>query len=195
MLKPARRGNRDTSDREKAMLRKVIDYLRQIGLAVHEVSSANGFVPGCRIRSGALCVDSSCTPSALLHEAGHLATVPARFRGLMSDNLATGMRHMFDQLTRMQLEPDHPLWRAAVQCSDPEATAWAWAAGLAIGLEAQTIIQDAEYDGSGAEIRAMLQAGQYVGINGLAHAGMCRRGHWVAEEFRYPRMQHWLQAA
>lgn len=177
------------------MLQKVINHLRAVGLEVHKVPGATGFVPGCRIVSGALHVDPNCTPSALLHEAGHVATVPARFRSFMSDNLATGMKRMVEELMAMNLDPDHPLERAAVQCSDPEATAWAWAAGVAIGLAPVDIILDKEYDGSGAEIRSMLQANQYVGINGLAHAGMCKRGNWVAEHLRYPKMEHWLQAA
>jgi len=66
---------------------------------------------------------------------------------------------------------------------------------MAVGLAPEEIILDAEYGGTGAEIRSMLQANQYVGINGLAHAGMCKRGHWVAPEARYPNMHCWLQAA
>lgn len=159
------------------------------------MQGANGFIPGCRIVSGALHVDAQCAPSAVLHEAGHLAIVPTRFRSLMSDNLAVGMARMFAELDTMDLDPDHALSRAAIQCSDPEATAWAWAAGVAIGLPPAEIIQNAEYDGSGAEIRAMLQAGQYVGINGLAHAGMCKRGYAVPVDLCYPKMQQWLQAA
>lgn len=177
------------------MLQMVITHLLAIGLEVHEVSGASGFVPGCRIVSGTLHVDPSCAPSALLHEAGHCAIVPARFRRFMSDNLSIGMKRMFDELEVMNLDPDHPLERAAIQCSDPEATAWAWAAGLAIGLAPENIILDEEYNGSGMEIRSMLEANQYIGINGLAHAGMCKRGIWVAENIRYPKMEHWLQAA
>lgn len=67
-------------------------------------------------------------------------------------------------------DPDHPLERAAIQCSDPEATGWAQSAGLAIGLVPEIIILDSEYDDSGADVRAMLLASQHVGINGLAHA-------------------------
>ena len=177
------------------MLPRVLNHLREIGLEVCITPGATGFVPGVRIEHGTLRVDPACAPSSLLHEAGHLAIVPARFRGRMSDNLAAGMKSMFDELSRMGLDPDHPLERAARQCSDPEATAWAWAAGVAIGLPPEEIIRDAEYDGAGAEIRAMLQASQYYGINGLSHAGMCKRGFMVAQEQRYPKMQHWLQAA
>ena len=177
------------------MLERVIEHLRRIGLAVHVDSGVNGFVPGVRIVDGALSVDPTCLSSSLLHEAGHLAIVPGRFRSLMNDNLAVGMRRMFDELESMNLHPDHPLRRAAIQCSDPEATAWAWAAGLACGLAPNEIVMDHEYDGAGAEIRAMLACGQYAGINGLAHAGMCKRGMSVCAEERYPVMTTWLQAA
>lgn len=179
----------------RMVLARVLDHLRQIGIEVHVVPGATGFVRGCRIVAGALLVDPECAPSAVLHEAGHVALVPARFRPYMSDNLCVGMKRMFVELQEMDLPPDHPLERAALQCSDPEATAWAWAAGKAAGLAPEEIILDEEYGGSGAEIRSMLQANQYVGINGLAHAGMCKRGHWAPPEVRYPNMQCWLQAA
>ncbi|MDK6079752.1 hypothetical protein [Massilia varians] len=179
----------------KAALTRVLDHLAAIGIEVHIVPGATGFIPGCRIEAGALLVDPECAPSAVLHDAGHVALVPSRFRSYMSDNLGAGMKRMFDDLHEMDLPPDHPLQRAAIQCSDPEATAWAWAAGMAVGLAPEEIILDAEYGGTGAEIRSMLQANQYVGINGLAHAGMCKRGHWVAPEARYPNMHCWLQAA
>lgn len=154
-----------------------------------------GFIDGVRIENGGLIVAPSCRASGLLHEAGHLACVPGRFRGYMSDNLAHGMRKMMDELQPMALTPDHPLERAAIQCSDPEATAWAWAAGMAIGMAPEQIIQDDEYDGDGTDIRMMLSASQYVGIHGLAHAGMCKRGAWAAPEDRYPNMTTWLQTA
>jgi hypothetical protein len=176
-----------------AMLQRVIDHLRAIGLAVHVEAGANGFAPGVRIVDGTLHVDPSCLPSTLLHEAGHLATVPARFRVLMNDNLAVGIKRMFEELAIMDLHPDHPLQRAAIQCSDPEATAWAWAAGLACGLAPHEIIRDPEYGGAGAEIRSMLSCRQYAGINGLAHAGMCKQGHSVQISERYPAMTAWLQ--
>lgn len=176
-------------------LSKVITFLRTIGLSVHVREGARGFIDGVRIENGGLIVDPSCRLSGLLHEAGHLACVPGRFRGYMSDDLALGMHRMMTELNQLELEPDHPLERAAIQCSDTEATAWAWAAGIAIGLKSEQIIMDDEYGSDGASIRFMLQANQYVGINGLANAGMCKRGAWVTLDARYPKLTTWLQAA
>ncbi|MGA3976999.1 hypothetical protein ACI2UK_13995 [Ralstonia nicotianae] len=169
-----------------------MDFLRGIGLQATYEGGANGFIEGVRIDRGTLLVDPACRPSALLHEAGHLAITPLRFRTLMSDNLSAGMRAMFRVIEEMSLEPDHPLMRAAIQCSDPEATAWAWAAGLEIGLPENEIIQDDEYDGDGASIRQSLSMKAYVGINGLAHAGFCvpRKAGVLP---MYPRLKFWTQ--
>lgn len=190
-----RQGPGDSPLGMNSDLVKVITFLQSIGMEIDIRGGASGFIDGVRIENGRLLVDPSCRASGLLHEAGHIACVPDRFRGYMSDNLAKGMRRMMTELQQMDLEPDHPLERAAIQCSDPEATAWAWAAGIAAGLEPEQIVQDDEYAGEGASIRMMLQANQYAGINGLAHAGMCKRGNWVSPEVRYPNMTRWLQAA
>lgn len=176
-------------------LQRVIDFLRSVGLTVVIEPGANGFVRLVRIVDGCLHVDPACAPSALLHEAGHLAIVPERFRAYMSDNLQAGIVKMFDHIELLDLHSDHPLQRAALQCSDPEATAWAWAAGLACGLTPEQIILDHEYGGSGAEIRSMLLVMRYAGIHGLAHAGMCRQGFLVPKSEHYPAMRTWLQPA
>ena len=97
---------------------------------------------------------------------------------------------MFRKIQRLDLDPDHPMWRAAIQASDPEATAWAWAAGCAIGLDPSRVIEDHEYDNSGREIRAMLRMRQYVGINGLVHAGMCLNPR---RPTGFPTMHRWVQ--
>ena len=175
------------------MLETVIAFLRSIGLEVTIVPGANGFTKGVRIVDGGLHVDPDCRPSALLHEAGHVSTVPGRFRAYMNDDIAVGVRKMFAEIQSMNLDPEHPLERAAIQCSDPDATAWAWAAGLAIGLAPEAIIMDDEYFSGGNVIRTMLSMCQYAGINGLAKAGMCKRGYMVKQDERYPVMTKWLQ--
>lgn len=172
----------------------VVDFLRKIGLDVIETPGAQGFVLGIRIVEGKLHIDPSCAPSALLHEAAHISIVPSRFRHYLNGNLQAGIRRMFDDIAAMNLDPQHPIVVAALQCSDHEATAWAYAAGLAAGLKPSEIILDSEYEGSGGEIRSMLQMSAYAGINGIACAGMCLRGRQVDVSRRYPAMTTWLQA-
>lgn len=176
-----------------ANLAKVASFLNEIGLParlVEEVQPGT-FMPGIRIDGGELEFTARCLVSDLLHEAGHLACVPPRFRSKMSGNLSTGQRAMCEKLALEDHEPDGPLVRAVLQCGDTEATAWAWAAGTHLRLPEAQIIQDQDYDGEGAGVRQALRLGAYLGINGLIAAGMCanpRRGG-------YPEMEKWLQDA
>ncbi|WP_234427201.1 hypothetical protein [Pseudomonas veronii] len=171
-----------------------MQFLCSIGLSVHVEEGACGFIENVAIVDGGLQVDPLAPASGLLHEAGHLAVMPSRFRHFLSGNLAEGMRRAFTALDQMDLVPDDPLMRAMLQTSDPEVTAWAWAAGKAIGLPDQKIIQDDDYQGEGGGIRIALAANSYIGINGLSHAGFCvaRRNPYRPLPV-YPELAHWLQ--
>jgi len=175
-------------------LRRAIAFLDKIGLAPELVDAlpALSFLPGVRITRGRLLLTPVCPASNLLHEAGHLACLPPPYRESVDGDVSCAIRAMFAHLHTLDLEPDHPLMRAALQCSDPEATAWAWAAGLASGLAPADIIQDTEYAGDGASLRCMLSTGHYAGIHGLAHAGLCRLPRHPGG---YPAMRRWLQDA
>ena len=148
--------------------------------------------PTVKIVDGGLEYDpDKADPSSLLHEAGHLATMPGRFRHLANGNLSQSHRQMIDQVDFSN--PDADEARAAMQCSDPEATAWAWAAGKHLDVPDHLIIMDHEYDGSGQDIRSMLQMNAYLGIHGLAAAKFCivrDRPHPLPV---YPKLAMWLQ--
>lgn len=174
-------------------VQRCIEFLQDIGLVVHLANALpqQGFVDNIALVSGEIYITPACRFSPLLHEAGHLAICPTRYRHLLSGNLYAGMKQISKELTALKLEPDSPLDRAFIQCGDSEATAWAWAAGLAIGLSAQCVIEDADYQGDGASIRDSLRLNSYLGIHGLMHSGMTlnpRRGG-------FPAMLKWLQDA
>jgi len=173
---------------------KAVHFLRDIGLSVDIVPGATGFVEHVVITAGGLQVDPRAPASGILHDAAHIALIPSRFRSYMSGDLGAGMKRAFEELNSMDLDPDSPLERAMVQSSDTEATAWAWAAGQAVGIPDEKIILDAEYEGGGAWIRTCLAARSYVGINGLQHAGFCviRATPYRALPV-YPKLAFWLQ--
>ncbi|WOB11258.1 hypothetical protein [Piscinibacter gummiphilus] len=183
------------TDEASVQLERVVRFLQGIGLVCTMNPGAHGFIHGVSIRHGSLQIDPFASPSSLLHEAGHLSIIPAKFRGLACDDLVSAFEVMFAETDFS--DPDSPGARAAIQCSDPEATAWAWAAGRAVGLAPEVIIQDDEYDGTGKWIRMQLANGHYAGIHGLAHAGFCavresplsrRQGLAV-----FPKLNRWLQ--
>lgn len=175
-----------------AALDRVIAFFNEIGIPARYELGATGFVKHVRIERGELLVDPACRVSGLLHEGAHLAIAPRRYRHLMSGNLYAGQREMLRQVAGMGLHPDAPLYRAVLQNSDPEASAWAYAAGLHLGFSGEEIIRDDEYDGDGETIRLALSIRSYVGINGLAHAGFCalRPGHRLPV---WPKLAFWTQ--
>ena len=177
-------------------LSRAASFLRAIGIPCEEAPGARGFLEGVRVKDGSLLYDPACLVSNLLHEAGHVATVPVAWRHLLSDDVAVGHRAMFADLERMELlDPDGPLVRAALQCSDPEATAWAWAAGKHLGIPEDEIILDSEYGNDGAGIRLALSLRSYPGINGLAHAGFCAVRAGGAPLPVFPALAHSTQTA
>ncbi|MFL1449222.1 hypothetical protein ACI77O_12575 [Pseudomonas tritici] len=94
----------------------------------------------------------------------------------------------------MALEPDDALVRAMIQAGETEATAWAFAAGRAVGLPDELIIQDCEYGGEGQHVRNALSASSYLGINGIQHAGFCvTRPNPYRRLPVYPALAFWLQ--
>lgn len=140
---------------------------------VQEYPDAQGFFAGIEIRCGKLLVDPQCPVSDLLHEAGHLAIVPGRFRHLMNKDLESGWAAMFEVLSTLGLPPESWLYQAALHVSDTEATAWAWAAGKRLGLAGTEIIRAGDYDGDEDAVRYLLDSGTYEGVYGLAAAGFC----------------------
>lgn len=167
------------------MKQNLLNFLRSIGICVHEVDSLpeKGFVDNILLKDGKMYITPYASISSILHEAGHLAIIPAQFRHLASGDLR-GLQQMFDALDNEPL--DSHLMRAALQCGDTEATAWAYAAGVHLGIPEKLIIQDDEYSGTGNEIRAMVAIGYYFGVHGLQHAGMCNKRDW-------PHLTRWVQ--
>jgi hypothetical protein len=163
----------------------VLDFLKGIGLPwVVNDEVLCGFLPRIEIKAGVPHVHPKCPVSNLLHEAGHLACIPAQFRSLVSGDVDASLSTVWGE--NACYDPDSPLYRALIQCSDPEATAWAWAAGVAVGLPAEVIIKNGEYQRDGCAVRSALGGRAWCGINGLAHAGMC-----ALKE--YPKMLRWVQ--
>ncbi|RYZ92823.1 MAG: hypothetical protein EOP06_03090 [Proteobacteria bacterium] len=176
----------------KTYLRLAIDFLREIGLTVAEAEIEGGFVPHVRIFKGTLLVDPRALVSDLLHEAGHLAITPSRYRHLMDGDLRPGIIEMIRLYGLEDDEPDSKLYRAVVQASDDGATAWAFAAGVKLQIPHDEIISGDQYGGDGETIRACLAANAYIGINGLSFAGFCSSNRFGKLPV-YPNLAFWTQ--
>lgn len=170
----------------------IVAALAEIGIESEERTSAKGFLEDVRIENGKLLYLKDARPANLLHEAGHLACIPPRFRKLANDDLdelAIVMCDYADERIAKTGDPEEPILRAIMQCSDPEATAWAWAFGKHLGLDPETIIESQDYNGTGDIVRLQVSTGMYVGVNGLRAAG------FLQSTRDWPEMEKWLQDA
>lgn len=175
---------------------KVFGFVESIGLPIQIVHGAVGFIEHVRIVGGGLHIDPRASASTILHEAGHLAVMPACYRQYLNGDVGDGVQRMFQEMEASEIAPDSPLMRAALQAGDPEATAWAFAAGVSLGLPIDVIILDHEYGGEGEAIRIALAAKSYIGIHGIAHAGFCvvRANPYSSHSLpTYPELSYWLQ--
>lgn len=177
------------------MLAKTMEFLNRIGIPTAEVPECSGFLPNIQIRDGTIEMAPGVLVSDLLHEAGHLATIPGILRPLISGDIYKSLRAAISKIDPAVTIGDNAFCRAIINCGDAEATAWAWAAGSKIGLPPTQIICDADYGGTGSEIRRCLEANAYLGINGLAHAGFCSPRMQIRPHSPpvYPALAFWTQ--
>lgn len=181
-------------EHDQVELPRVVEALNAIGLPTRIKEGATGFIEGIRIVEGELLVAPDARVSGLLHEAGHIAIAPKRFRHLISDDVDAAMAKMLEAVA--DEHPDSPLHRAVLQCSDAEATAWAFSFGTHLGYSSEFLIRDDEYDGEGEYTRLSLTLRSYLGINGLAAAGFCATSAVVAARLNrplYPALAFWTQ--
>jgi hypothetical protein len=156
----------------------IVAFLRSIGISVQEAAVADdSFLPGVCIRDGCLIFDRSTLrwPGDLLHEAGHIATMPAPMRSTLSDAL--------------DATPE------VAHAGEVEATAWAYAAVVHLRLKPSVLFHAEGYDGRSDQLIATYGLGVYPGCFGLAQAGMTRIGADALQEGvpPYPHMIQWLR--
>lgn len=183
----------------------VIDFLRRIGLRVDEATStaqlAGSFLPDVLVQEGGLVIDAAkAFPGDVLHEAAHLAVIPAQFRPFANGDLNEVEERMARYLNEnpmgLATYPEDPLSRAILQAAEAEATAWQYAAAVEIGLPERWIFPMKSYDGTRVSLLRSLRHNQYMGINGLRAAGWTtlRPNPHQPHIPTYPKLKFWLQA-
>ena len=134
----------------------MIGFLREIGLKVSFADiPGKTFVPGILIRNGGLVIDPKRLryPGDILHEAGHLATMPPAVRVNMNDDLGGDPIHQGGELM---------------------AIAWSYAVCLHLDIDPHIVFHEDGYKGGGANIVEDFAAGRYFGVPLLQWYGLTR---------------------
>lgn len=166
------------SDAGQSHYRAIFDFIADIGLPIAEAALPDDtFLPGIALREGGILVDPEKLrwPGDLLHEAGHLAVLPAD--------------------VRQQANDDAPEVEGVAHAGELEAMAWAYAAAVELRLPLEALIHDGGYRGKSRELLQMYAFGVYPGLRGLCDSGMAAAPGFTADcgEIHYPRMQRWLR--
>ena len=156
----------------------IFAFLARIGLPVtEETLAADTFLPGISLRAGSLIADPDTLlwPGDLLHEAGHLAVLPAALRN--------------------DAHNDAPNYAEVAFAGELEAMAWAYAAAVELALPMEVLIHDGGYRGKARDLLQMYTYGVYPGLRGLCESGMTAAHGFTPDcgPVQYPRMLRWLR--
>jgi hypothetical protein len=135
----------------------IVAFLEAVGLTVRSEQIAEPtFLPGIAVRQGVLTFDPErlLYPGDLLHEAGHLAVMPADERAAANGPAGD----------------DPGLEMAAI--------AWSWAAAREIGIAPSVVFHPAGYKGGSDSILENFTTGNYFGVPLLELFGLTGKGEF-----------------
>ncbi|MFN8396732.1 MAG: aspartyl/asparaginyl beta-hydroxylase domain-containing protein [Bacteroidia bacterium] len=156
-------------------LSRILNWLDEIGIGWEEGVVPEGtFLPGLEVVAGRIVIDRKAmlSPGDILHEAGHVALLPAEKRAGFNGNLAA-------------VYPEH-------QGDEVAVILWTYAAGLHLGLPMEDVIHDQGYHGQADWLRSEFAAGTFIGLPLLVWMGLCDDPK-VAGEMGFPRMKRWVR--
>jgi hypothetical protein len=159
-------------------LEPIAAFLRALGIAVvREDAIADSFLPGVTVRAGALHVAPEALAGSgdLLHEAGHIISVPRRFWPRLGANLQAAVEALLAAETRPG-EPADPALDHAARNGEFMAQAWSYAVCRHLGLSPGCVFfpgahNVAAFDGT-HPMQRWLEGGTHYGPLHLATAGL-----------------------
>jgi hypothetical protein len=163
---------------QDALTERMAEFIRSIGIEVAATALEDEtFIPGIYISEGKLLVDEEklLYPGDLLHEAGHVALIPADLRKYASDNVGD-IEEIGDAY-------------------EVESIAWSWAAVIALGIAPEILFHNKGYKGGAQQLLLTFQMGVYPGLKRLEDFGMAYSPNKAAELGLkpFPAMHKWLR--
>jgi hypothetical protein len=163
---------------ENTVLEKILSFLTDIGICFeYKKIETDCFLPGLSIEQGIILIDilKLKYPGDILHEAAHIAVVPAAERAA---------------LTAREIES-----RKDNAAEEMMAIAWSYAAVTHLQLDPYIVFHEDGYQGGGKEIADNFSAGRYFGVPMLQWVGMTAERKKAGEIGinPYPAMISWLR--
>jgi hypothetical protein len=163
---------------QQGLFDKALAFIQSIGIPIlfRELNKPC-FLPGLSIENGAILIDMDKLkyPGDILHEAGHIAVIPAGDRGTLNAD-AIKERPMRDAEEMM-------------------AIAWSYAACKYLDIDARFVFHDEGYQKGGSHIADNFDEGRYFGVPMLQWTGMAleRKKEEEPDLPVYPAMLKWMR--
>lgn len=162
---------------EEQALESCITFLNSLGIkTIKEKLPPGCFLPGLSIKEGSIIIDMETLkfPGDILHEAGHIAVIPAAERATLNE------------ITIGQRENRH--------AEEMMAIAWSYAACVHIGLDPYFVFHDKGYKGGGSYIADNFSEKRYFGLPMLQWKGMAadEKNATILKVQPYPNMIKWM---
>ncbi|HEY8895396.1 MAG TPA: hypothetical protein VIM79_11300 [Niastella sp.] len=159
------------------LLDKCIQFLNNIGIPVSFRKIESGcFLPGLLIEQGGIVIDNEALlyPGDILHEAGHIAVVPAGRRSLLNQQAIVESKER--------------------ETEEMMAIAWSYAACIHLQIDPHIVFHEQGYKGDGKNIVENFKAGQFFGTPMLQWCKMTiEPKNAKSDEPVYPHMLKWLR--
>ncbi len=157
---------------------KSVDFLKEIGIDVqYKKITETCFLPGLSIENGVIIIDRDALkyPGDILHEAGHIAVVPATERATLN---AASIAQRKD--------------RAAEEII---AIAWSYAACKHLAIDPSFVFHDEGYAGGGSYIEENFSEKKYFGLPMLQWIGLTadEKNAAILNVLPYPHMIRWMR--
>jgi hypothetical protein len=165
---------------EPTHFERAVQFITSIGIEVkYRPLDDDTFLPGLLIDEGCICIDLDKLkyPGDILHEAGHVAVVPANDRKQLNGATIADRKD-----------------RAAEEMM---AIAWSFAACKHLGIDPYFVFHETGYKDNGKAIADQFEAGNYFGVPMLQFSGMSAEPK-MAETLNlpaFPAMAKWLREA
>jgi hypothetical protein len=163
---------------EKMMiLNQCTPFLNSIGIpTTFRKIDAGCFLPGLLIEQGGIIIDMDALlyPGDILHEAGHIAVMPAAERPLLNQEAIVNSRDR--------------------DAEEMMAIAWSYAACLHLDLDPYIVFHEEGYRGGGESIVESFNAGRFFGTASLQWCNMTVEPAYAKKGVTpYPHMSNWLR--